>query len=79
MVRDVRQLEADLKKEPTDIAILVTPAESAQEVTDRLVRAGVKAILNFAPVPLAVPGDVAVQSVNMALELETLSYALANR
>jgi redox-sensing transcriptional repressor len=79
MVRDVRQLEADLKKEPTDIAILVTPAEAAQEVTDRLIRAGVKAILNFAPVPLTVPSDVAVQSVNMALELETLSYALANR
>jgi redox-sensing transcriptional repressor len=79
LVRDVRQLEADLRKEPTDIAILVTPAEAAQEVTDRLIRAGVKAILNFAPVPLAVPGDVAVQSVNMALELETLSYALANR
>ena len=79
MVRDVRQLEADLKKEPPDIAILVTPAEAAQEVTDRLVRAGVKAILNFAPVSLAVPTDVAVQSVNMALELETLSYALANR
>jgi redox-sensing transcriptional repressor len=79
MVRDVRQLETDLKKEPTDIAILVTPAEAAQEVTDRLVRAGVKAILNFAPVSLAVPDDVAVQSVNMALELETLSFALANR
>jgi len=79
VVRDVRQLEADLKKEPTDIAILVTPAEAAQDVADRLVRAGVKAILNFAPVPLAVPADVAVQSVNMALELETLSYALANR
>lgn len=79
MVRDVRQLEADLRKEPPDIAILVTPAEAAQEVTDRLVRAGVKAILNFAPVSLAVPNDVAVQSVNMALELETLSYALANR
>lgn len=79
MVRDVRQLEADLKKEPPDIAILVTPAEAAQEVTDRLVRAGVKAILNFAPVSLAVPEDVAVQSVNMALELETLSFALANR
>ncbi|MGE5745581.1 MAG: redox-sensing transcriptional repressor Rex [Gemmatimonadota bacterium] len=79
MVRDVRQLEADLKKEPPDIAILVTPAEAAQEVTDRLVRAGVKAILNFAPVSLTVPDDVAVQSVNMALELETLSFALANR
>jgi redox-sensing transcriptional repressor len=79
VVRDIKLLEADLKKEPTDIAILVTPAEAAQEVADRLVRAGVKAILNFAPVPLAVPSDVAVQSVNMALELETLSFALTNR
>ena len=79
VVRDIKLLETDLKKEPTDIAILVTPAEAAQEVADRLVRAGVKAILNFAPVPLAVPNDVAVQSVNMALELETLSFALTNR
>lgn len=79
VVRDIKLLEADLKKDPTDIAILVTPAEAAQEVADRLVRAGVKAILNFAPVPLVVPNDVAVQSVNMALELETLSFALTNR
>jgi len=79
VVRDIRHLEADLRKESTDIAILVTPAEAAQEVADRLVRAGVKAILNFAPVPLVVPPDVAVQSVNMALELETLSFALTNR
>ena len=79
VVRDIKSLEADLKREPTDIAILVTPAEAAQEVADRLVRAGVKAILNFAPVPLVVPTDVAVQSVNMALELETLSFALTNR
>ena len=79
VVRDVKHLEADLKKEPTDIAIVVTPADSAQDVVDRLVRAGVKAILNFAPVQLAVPPDVVVKTVNMALELETLSYALANR
>ena len=79
VVRDVKLLEADLKKEPTDIAIVATPADAAQEVVDRLVRAGVKAILNFAPVPLTVPPDVDVKTVNMALELETLSYALANR
>ena len=42
-------------------------------------RSGVKAILNFAPVPLNVPADVEVKTVNMALELETLSYSLANR
>ena len=79
VVRDIRHLEPDLKKEPTEIAILVTPAEAAQEVADRLVRGGVKAILNFAPVQLTVPLDVAVQTVNMALELETLSFALAHR
>jgi redox-sensing transcriptional repressor len=79
LVRDVRHLERDLQKEPTDIAIVVTPAEAAQLVTDRLVHAGVKAILNFAPVQLSVPSDVAVKSVNMAIELETLSFALANR
>ncbi len=79
VVRDIRHMEVDLKKEPVEIAILVTPAEVAQEVADRLVRAGVKAILNFAPVQLRVPQDVAVQTVNMALELETLSFALAHR
>jgi redox-sensing transcriptional repressor len=78
-VRDVRQLESDLKKDPIDIAIVATPAEAAQHVVDKLVQAGVKAILNFAPVRLNVPPDVEVKTVNMALELETLSYALANR
>jgi redox-sensing transcriptional repressor len=79
VVRDVRQMESDLAREPTDIAIVVTPAEAAQDIADRLVRAGVKAILNFAPLQLVVPGDVVVRSVNMALELETLSFSLANR
>jgi redox-sensing transcriptional repressor len=79
VVRDIRHVEVDLKKEPVEIAILVTPAEAAQEVADRLVRAGIKAILNFAPVQLRLPQDVAVQTVNMALELETLSFALAHR
>jgi redox-sensing transcriptional repressor len=79
VVRDVKHIETDLKKEPSDIAIVVTPAAAAQDVVDRLVRAGVKAILNFAPVQLSVPRDVAVKTVNMALELETLSYSLANR
>jgi redox-sensing transcriptional repressor len=79
VVRDVRQLAADLKQEPPDIAIVVTPAEAAQEVVDQLVESGVKAILNFAPVQLTVPPDVIVKSVNMAAELETLSFALANR
>ncbi len=78
-VRPAGHLEDDLRRDPVDIAIIVTPAESAQGVADRLVRAGVRAILNFAPVQLAVPESVAVKTVNMALELEALSYALRNQ
>jgi len=62
-----------------DGLLLRQPADAAQQVTDQLVQVGVKAILNFAPVQLTVPADVVVKSVNMALELETLSFALANR
>ncbi len=78
-VRHEQQLERDLREVPVDIAIIVTPSESAQPMADRLVRAGVKAILNFAPVRLVVPEDVTVKHVSMALELEALSYALRNR
>ena len=78
-VQDVKTLSAALAREPVDIAVLVTPAESAQGVTEVVVKAGIKAILNFAPIQLSVPDDVAVKNVNLALELETLSYALAHR
>lgn len=77
-VRPDDRLEEDLRREPVDIAIIVTPAESAQRVAERLVHAGVRAILNFAPVQLNVPEPVVVKHVNMALELEALSYALRN-
>ncbi len=78
-VQPIERLEGELAGQPVDMAVLVTPAEAAQDVTDRLVRLGVKAILNFAPVQLNVPDDVIVKTVNLALELETLSYALTNR
>ena len=78
-VLGIDTLEQELGRQPIDMAVLVTPAEVAQAVTDRLLALGVKAILNFAPVQLAVPDDVVVKTVNLALELETLSYALASR
>ena len=78
-VQHIDTLEAELARRTVDMAVLVTPPEAAQAVTDRLVRAGVRAILNFAPVQLVVPQDVEVKTVNLALELETLSYALTNR
>jgi len=78
-VRDVAQLEKDLKQEHADIAAIVTPGDAAQDVADRLVGCGINAILNFAPVQLQVPETVAVKTVNLVLELEALSYVLANR
>jgi len=78
-IQDIATLEAEFARRPLGMAVLVTPAEAAQPVTDRLVALGVKAVLNFAPVQLVVPDDVVVKTVNLALELETLSYALTNR
>jgi len=78
-IQDIAALEAEFARRPLGMAVLVTPADAAQPVTDRLVALGVKAVLNFAPVQLVVPDDVVVKTVNLALELETLSYALANR
>ncbi len=77
-VRNHTLLEQDLHDRPVDIAIIVTPWTAAQELADRLVAAGVRAILNFAPVQLKTRDDVLVKNVNLALELEALSYGLRN-
>jgi redox-sensing transcriptional repressor len=78
-VRSIADLERDASREHFDIAVVATPAESTAEVVKRVVKAGIKAILNFAPVQLAVPADVTVRNVNMAMELEGLSFALSTR
>lgn len=77
-VRNMSQLEHDAARENPDIAVITVPAEHAQAVADRVVGAGISAIMNFAPVPIHVPGKVTVKSVNMALELEGLAYALVH-
>jgi redox-sensing transcriptional repressor len=79
VVRDVAHLEKDLHREPADIAAVVTPADSAQPVADRLVKCGVTAILNFAPAQLQVPDHITVKTVNLVLELEALSYIIASK
>jgi redox-sensing transcriptional repressor len=78
-VRDMAHLERDTAGDQSDIAVIATPAEDAQAVADRLVSAGIRAILNFAPVQLVVPGEVSLRNVNMAMELEALSFTLTNR
>jgi redox-sensing transcriptional repressor len=79
VVEGEAELEKIVKRGRIEIAILLTPADPAQELVDRLVAAGIHAILNFAPVQLHVPSDVEVKNVNLAVELETLSYALHQR
>jgi redox-sensing transcriptional repressor len=78
VVRADAELDEALVEEGIDIVIVAVPGEAAQAVVDRVVRAGVRAILNFAPVKLNVPAGIALKNVNMAVELEGLSYALAN-
>jgi redox-sensing transcriptional repressor len=78
-VRDIEQLERDIQREKPDIVVLTVPGDQAQRMVDRVVKAGVKAILNFAPTQLQAPPDVTVKTVNMAMELEGLSFALTNR
>jgi redox-sensing transcriptional repressor len=56
------------------MAILAVPAAAAQEVTNQLVAAGIVGILNFSPIVLSVPEEVMVNNVNLAIELENLSY-----
>jgi len=78
-IRDIARFETDVAREKPEIAVIAIPADGAQEVLDRIVRAGIKAVLNFAPVQLHAPADVTVKTVNMAMELEGLSFALTNR
>jgi redox-sensing transcriptional repressor len=78
-VLDVARLSEDAAREQFDIGVIAVPAEAAQGVADLLVAAGITAIMNFAPVQISVPPDIIVKTVNMALEFEGLSFALANR
>lgn len=78
IVRPMDELAADVAREQTAIAVLAIPSENAQSVVDQLVNAGIRAILNFAPAQISVPPHVSLKSVNMAMELEGLSFALTN-
>lgn len=68
-----------IRKEKIKIAIVAVPAAAAQRVVNKLVEAGIKAILNFAPVSIFVPPGVTVRNENMAIEIESLSYALTSK
>jgi redox-sensing transcriptional repressor len=70
----MNELPAFVKKQNIRMAILTVPAAAAQEVANQLIEAGVTGILNFSPIVLSVPEEVMVNNVNLAIELENLSY-----
>lgn len=74
VVQPVERLEAVCRSLGVRVGILAVPAGAAQPVADRLVQAGVVALLNFAPVRLRVPAGVYVQDVDLGLELQSLAY-----
>jgi redox-sensing transcriptional repressor len=78
VVQADEEMESVLSAGGIDIVIVAVPSEVAQSVVDRVVAVGVRGILNFAPTKLNVPAGVSLKNVNMAMELEALSYALAN-
>jgi len=63
-----------VKKQNIKMAILTVPAVAAQEVANQMIDAGITGILNFSPIVLSVPEEVMVNNVNLAIELENLSY-----
>jgi redox-sensing transcriptional repressor len=74
VVRDIAELDEIIAENDIAIAVLATPASAAQEVCDRVVAAGVTSVLNFAPVVLTVPAHVDVRKVDLAAELQILSF-----
>ncbi len=74
VVRDVRELAAGVAEHRISIAVIAVPAEAAQRVCDDVVAAGVTSILNFAPVVLCVPAHVDLRKVDLAAELQILSF-----
>ena len=74
VVRPVEELEAVVDATQASLGVIATPAEVAQSVCDRLVAAGVRSILNFAPVTLVAPAGVDVRQVDLSVELQVLAF-----
>lgn len=78
IVSDINNLEKEIAEDGIEMVIITVPATVAQYMVDDVVRAGVKAILNFAPINLKVPSNIYLRNENMSMELEYLSFAIVN-
>jgi redox-sensing transcriptional repressor len=75
-VLPVTQMVDAIRREGILVAMITVPADEAQHVADRLVEAGVKAMLNYAPISLNVPIDVHIQDIDPVLHLHHMTYYL---
>ncbi len=78
-VHHVDEFEGVSAADPPSIGVIATPASAAQDVADRMVRAGVGSVLNFAPRVLTVPGHVLLRYVDLSIELQVMSFYLSHR
>jgi len=77
MIRDIATLPDVVREQNVHIAVIAAPAKAAQEVAGLCVQGGVRAILNYAPIHLAVPADVRVQYLDPVTHLQRMTYYLA--
>ncbi len=76
VIQPAEELESLIKELHATLVILAVPASAAQLVAECSVNAGVRGILNFAPVQIQVPEDIPVENVNLVMELEALSFQI---
>lgn len=79
VVEPAARLEERLRRDPVQIGMIAVPAPAAQEVGERLCRAGVRAILNFSSTSIQTPPSVRLRHVDLSMELERLSFHLSRR
>ena len=75
-IYNIKEIEKIIQAEKINIGIIVVPADSAQEVADKMVAGGVKAILNFAPIHITLPPEIKIHNVDLSIEFEGLTYYL---
>jgi len=77
LIRDVEKIADVIREESLDVMVLAVPAKAAQRVLNHIMSAGIKAVLNFAPVSLTARRGVKVKTVDLTTSLESLSYFLS--
>lgn len=78
-VRDMSELDDFLRAHRVDIGVVAVPAQAAQEVVDRLVKLGIRAILNYAPITAHVPRDVTIRQIDPVIAMQSMTFYIKRR